>query len=193
MNSGSVDSLNVCERCGAGTNARQILEIADSDIPVVAAIDRVDQCVAFFGVSSRVLTITRSTPASVIFRGTPGRGPSCMPSRPARGAAAARRGPSRERSQDVATPPRSNVPRGLENDPGPLRRTYSVEHRVERTHDSLIFEGRGGVVRSAAAAERHLTQAGEHVTGGRGVQDDALDAGEPLRQTATPQTTPTIM
>lgn len=82
MNSGSVDSLKVCEQCGARAKARQILEMADCDIPVAAAIDRVDQCVAFFGVSSRVLTITLSTSASVIFRGTPGRGSSCMPSRP---------------------------------------------------------------------------------------------------------------
>jgi hypothetical protein len=29
MNSGSVDSLNVCDRCGARANARQIREIAD--------------------------------------------------------------------------------------------------------------------------------------------------------------------
>ncbi len=49
MNSGSVDSLNVCERCGASTNARQICETVDCDIPVAAAIDLVYQCVAFFG------------------------------------------------------------------------------------------------------------------------------------------------
>jgi hypothetical protein len=54
MNNGSVDSLKVCVRCGAGAKARQIREIADCDIPVAAAIDRVDQCVAFFGVSSSV-------------------------------------------------------------------------------------------------------------------------------------------
>jgi hypothetical protein len=30
-------------------NARQIREIADRDIPVAVAIDRVDQCVSFFG------------------------------------------------------------------------------------------------------------------------------------------------
>jgi hypothetical protein len=39
-------------------------------MPVAAAIDRVDQRVAFFGFSSSVLTMTRSTSASVIFRGT---------------------------------------------------------------------------------------------------------------------------
>ncbi|AYV26278.1 hypothetical protein EES41_06045 [Streptomyces sp. ADI95-16] len=82
MNSGSVDSLNVCDRCGASAKARQIREMLDCDIPVAAAIERVDQWVAFFGVSSRVLTITRSTSASVIFRGTPGRGSSHRPSKP---------------------------------------------------------------------------------------------------------------
>jgi hypothetical protein len=46
-------------------------------IPVAAAIDRVDQCVAFAGCSSSVLTITRSTSSSVIVRGLPGRGSSC--------------------------------------------------------------------------------------------------------------------
>jgi ketopantoate hydroxymethyltransferase len=50
MNSGSVDSLYVCQRCGARTNARQIREIVDCDIPVAAAIDLVHQRVAFFGV-----------------------------------------------------------------------------------------------------------------------------------------------
>jgi hypothetical protein len=77
-----VDSLNVCERCGASANARQIRETADWDMPVAAAIDRVDQWVAFFGFSSSVFTMTRSTSASVIFRGTPGRGSSDRPSRP---------------------------------------------------------------------------------------------------------------
>ncbi|MCF0091216.1 hypothetical protein B0E37_06337 [Streptomyces sp. MH192] len=82
MNNGSVDSLNVCDRCGARANARQIREIADCDMPVAAAIDLVDQWVAFFGFSSSVLMITRSTSASVIFLGTPGLGSSHKPSRP---------------------------------------------------------------------------------------------------------------
>ncbi len=43
MNKGSVLSLNVSARSGARANARQIREIADCDIPVAAAIDRVDQ------------------------------------------------------------------------------------------------------------------------------------------------------
>lgn len=54
-------------------------------MPGAAAIERVDQCVAFFGVSSSVLTITRSTAASVIFRGTPGLASSHKPSRPCPG------------------------------------------------------------------------------------------------------------
>ncbi|GHB32356.1 hypothetical protein GCM10010346_64630 [Streptomyces chryseus] len=81
MNNGSVDNLNVCDRCGAKANARQIRETVDCDIPVAAAIDLVDQGVAFFGVSSSVLTMTRST-SSVIFRGTPGLGSSHKPSSP---------------------------------------------------------------------------------------------------------------
>ena len=45
-----------------------------------AAIDRVDQCVAFLRRDSRVLVITASTSASVIVRGRPGRGSSSNPS-----------------------------------------------------------------------------------------------------------------
>lgn len=82
MKNGSVDSLKVSDRCGASANARQIREIADCDMPVAAAIDLVDQWVAFFGLSSRVLTMTRSTSASLIFLGAPGRGSSDRPSRP---------------------------------------------------------------------------------------------------------------
>lgn len=43
MNNGSVDSFHVSTRCGCRPNARQIREIAVWDIPVAAAIDRVDQ------------------------------------------------------------------------------------------------------------------------------------------------------
>src|SRR4051794_21651367 len=46
MNKGSVESLKVCVRCGASANARQIRETADYDMPMAAAIDRVDQWVA---------------------------------------------------------------------------------------------------------------------------------------------------
>lgn len=72
----SVDSLNVCDRRGASANARQIRETVDCDIFVAAAIDLVDQRVASLGRSSSVLTMNRSTSASVIFRGPPGRGSS---------------------------------------------------------------------------------------------------------------------
>ncbi|GGR41255.1 hypothetical protein GCM10010282_37530 [Streptomyces roseolus] len=82
MNSGSVDSRGVWARCGAGANGRRIRETADRDMPAAAAIDLVDQWVAFSGVSPSVLTMTRSTSASVIFRGTPGPGSSHKPSRP---------------------------------------------------------------------------------------------------------------
>lgn len=72
MKNGSVDSLKVCEWCEASAKARQIREIGDCHMPVAAAIDRVDQWVVFFGLSSSVLTITRSASASLIFLGAPG-------------------------------------------------------------------------------------------------------------------------
>jgi hypothetical protein len=85
MNWGSGESLKVSTRCGFNPNARQILLTADWLIPVAVAIDRVDQCVASTGVSSRVFTITSSTASSVTERGAPGRGSSWSPSRrPAR-------------------------------------------------------------------------------------------------------------
>jgi hypothetical protein len=40
---------------------RQIRPIVDFDSPVRAAIEARDQCVAFFGVSSRVAVTTSST------------------------------------------------------------------------------------------------------------------------------------
>ncbi|MBD2894393.1 hypothetical protein amrb99_33180 [Actinomadura sp. RB99] len=79
-NCGSVDSFQVCTVCGLGPNARQIRETADCDIPVAAAIDRVDQCVSAPGVSSNVAVTTRSTCSSEITRGRPGRGSSVRPS-----------------------------------------------------------------------------------------------------------------
>jgi len=78
-----VDELRI-RRCGFSANARQIRLIALWLIPVAAAIDRVDQCVASVGCSSSVLTITRSTSSSLIDRGFPGRGSSCSPSKPRR-------------------------------------------------------------------------------------------------------------
>src|SRR5829696_681133 len=80
MNCGSVESFQVSARCGLRPNARQMRLTAVWLIPVARAIDRVDQWVAPWGVSSKVFTITCSTCASVIVRGTPGRGSSPRPS-----------------------------------------------------------------------------------------------------------------
>jgi hypothetical protein len=80
MKSGSDDSLNVSTRWGFKPKARQIRLIADWDMPVVLAIDRVDQCVASSGFSCSVLTTTTSTSSSVTVRGDPGRGSSTSPS-----------------------------------------------------------------------------------------------------------------
>ena len=49
-------------------------------MPSSAASDRVDQCVAFLGVLSRVRVITSSTCSSATVRGRPGRGSSSNPS-----------------------------------------------------------------------------------------------------------------
>src|SRR6476646_85432 len=84
MNCGSGESLKVSDWCGFKPNARQIRLTADWLIPVAAAIERVDQCVAPTGCCSSVFTITRSTSSSPIVRGLPGRGSSCRPSRPLR-------------------------------------------------------------------------------------------------------------
>jgi len=54
---------------------------ADCVRPTSAAIDRVDQCVASFGVDSKVFVTTSSTCASLIVGGWPGRGSSSSPSR----------------------------------------------------------------------------------------------------------------
>ena len=49
MNCGSGESLNASVRCGFSPNARQMRLTAVWLIPVAAAIDRVDQWVAFAG------------------------------------------------------------------------------------------------------------------------------------------------
>ena len=79
MNCGSFESFHVSCRWGCSPNALQIRCTADWVSPTSVAIDRVDQCVASFGVVSSVLTITSSTCASVTFRGRPGRGSSSSP------------------------------------------------------------------------------------------------------------------
>jgi hypothetical protein len=81
MNCGSGDSLKLSARWGLSPNARQIFDTVVWDIPAAFAIDRVDQCVASAGASCSVLTITRSTSASLTVRGAPGRGSSHRPSR----------------------------------------------------------------------------------------------------------------
>ena len=68
-------------RCGCRPNARQIRETAVCESPTSPAIDRVDQCVASFGVGLQRATITSSTCASLIVRGRPGRGSSTSPSK----------------------------------------------------------------------------------------------------------------
>jgi hypothetical protein len=67
-------------RCGCNPNARQIRDTADCDMPNSAASDRVDQCVASFGVVANVRVITASTCSSATVRGRPGRGSSSNPS-----------------------------------------------------------------------------------------------------------------
>ena len=67
-------------RCGLSSNVRQIRPIVDFDSPDFRAIDARDQCVAFFGVSSRVATTTASTCSTLINGGRPGRGSSTNPS-----------------------------------------------------------------------------------------------------------------
>jgi len=85
MNRGSVLSLNVSLRWGARAKARQIRLIELWLKPVAAAIERVLQWVASRGADSSVSAMTRSTSASPIVRGAPGRGSSSSPSRrPAR-------------------------------------------------------------------------------------------------------------
>ena len=80
MNCGSLDSFQVCWRCGASPNACQIRITASGVIPTSRAIDRVDQCVASLGADSSVVITTRSTCSSVIVLGRPGRGSSNSPS-----------------------------------------------------------------------------------------------------------------
>src|SRR6516225_1136231 len=81
-NSGSVESLKVSRRCGCSPKARQIRPTLDVEMPECRAMLRVLQCVAPDGRLSNVCTMTLSSVASSILRGTPGRGSSSSPSRP---------------------------------------------------------------------------------------------------------------
>lgn len=58
----------------------KVHEIADYDMQIAEAIERVDQCVSWPGVASSVLVITSSTLSSAIRRRRPGRGSSANPS-----------------------------------------------------------------------------------------------------------------
>ena len=80
MSSGSGEILKSSTRHGCSPNARQMRCTLVGEIPARRASSRLDQCVAPSGVSSRVRTTTSSTWASVMLRGTPGRGSSPSPS-----------------------------------------------------------------------------------------------------------------
>ena len=80
MKNGSVLTLNPSVRCGLSRNAFQIRPIVDLLSRDLSAIDARDQCVASFGVSSKIATITSSTCSSVIVSGRPGRSSSASPS-----------------------------------------------------------------------------------------------------------------
>ncbi len=60
-NKGSVDSLKVSNRCGCRPKAFQIRRIVVCEYPVSAAMDRIDQWVASFGVVSSVCLMTSAT------------------------------------------------------------------------------------------------------------------------------------
>ena len=77
---GSFDSFHESCLCGANPNALHTRETVDCDMPRCSAIDRVDQCVAFFGVVSRVAVIRSLICSSPTVRGRPGRGSSSNPS-----------------------------------------------------------------------------------------------------------------
>jgi hypothetical protein len=80
MSSGSGEILKSSVRHGCSPNARQMRCTLVGEIPTRRASSRFDQCVAPSGTSSRVRTTTSSTWASLMVRGTPGRGSSPSPS-----------------------------------------------------------------------------------------------------------------
>ena len=71
---GSGEILNSSTTWGVSPNARQIRPTLSREIPCLAAIPRVDQCVSAPGVVSKVSMMTASTMSSVIVRGAPDRG-----------------------------------------------------------------------------------------------------------------------
>jgi hypothetical protein len=60
-NNGSLESLNVSDRWGCKPKARQIRRIVVCETPACAAIERIDPCVASFGVERSVRSITAAT------------------------------------------------------------------------------------------------------------------------------------
>lgn len=62
------------------SNLRQIRPTVDFDRPLRLASEARDQCVASFGISSRVAVTTSSTLSPRMDGGRPGRGSSCSPS-----------------------------------------------------------------------------------------------------------------
>ena len=108
MNCGSAYYFHVSTRCGFKPKARQIRENADGDIPVAAAMERVDQCVSR-APFLQGLGITNSTCSSVIFRRAPGCSSSPRPSsRDARNRPRRRR--RRARSATAASVPATSSP-----------------------------------------------------------------------------------
>src|SRR6201995_3106188 len=78
-NSGSVDSLNVSDRCGCSEKALQMRCTVVTDRPLARAIDRRLQWVAPGGVLSSVAVTTSAILLSPILRGAPGLGSSLSP------------------------------------------------------------------------------------------------------------------
>lgn len=77
---GSADSLKVSLRCGCRPSAVQIRRMVVCDKPVPAAMLRIDQRVASFGVVFSVRSITAATCAPETVHGRPGRCSSVSPS-----------------------------------------------------------------------------------------------------------------
>ena len=143
-NCGSGDTLNSPIRCGLSPNAFHMRCTDHAEIPTAAAIDRVDQCVAPTGASSRVLTITSSTFSSVIRRGGPGLGSSSSPPN--------RRSANRRRHFDtVASVQPSEAAIDLFVSPAAAPRT--IRHRSARDCDDLRrLTHRSSVSRSPAVS-----------------------------------------
>ena len=82
MNSGSLDSLKVSERCGCNPKALQMRCTVVAEMPLARAIERRLQWVASSGTVSSVRVTTSAILSSPILRGAPGRGASSSPAIP---------------------------------------------------------------------------------------------------------------